>query len=135
MSSYLKRFACGVLALLVYMTMVIAVRTSHFNVIRPILTKKKPPRREASLTELKVVHRAVERAAKVIPGSTCLINAAVGKILLNMLGTESVLRVGVAGDDRMAEVSAHAWLTAGPRIVIGGPPAKVAKYRQITTIP
>lgn len=62
---------------------------------------------------------AVRRAARHIPGSTCLVQALAASLLLSRAGRESHLRIGVMKADRPA-LSAHAWVESDGIVVVGG---------------
>ena len=54
-----------------------------------------------------------------VPRATCLTQALAAQVLLARLGERSVLRIGVARDERLG-VRGHAWLEHRGRVVIGG---------------
>ena len=65
------------------------------------------------------VEWAVNRAARYVPGATCLTQALAAQSLLRRSGHASQLHIGVArGPGR--EFGAHAWLQCHDRVVIGG---------------
>lgn len=55
------------------------------------------------------IARAVSRAARVVPGASCLTQALAAQLLLARAGHFARLRLGVARDAR-GVVHAHAWL-------------------------
>jgi len=61
---------------------------------------------------------SVERAAKLIPGTTCLPKALVLAGMLRSHGYESDLRLGLK--EEAGRVAAHAWVEVGDEIVLGG---------------
>lgn len=61
---------------------------------------------------------AVTRAAKWVPGATCLTQAFACQWLLARQGYASTIRIGVAEGGARA-FRAHAWLVSGGRTVIG----------------
>jgi hypothetical protein len=61
---------------------------------------------------------SVTRAATLVPGATCLVQALAGGWLIRREGGRAVLRFGVAKDD--AGFKAHAWLEGEGGILIGG---------------
>lgn len=64
------------------------------------------------------VRTAVTRVSRRIPGSTCLVQAIAGRWMFKYRGFDAKIRIGV---DKVAEdFSAHAWLTIGDTIVLGG---------------
>ena len=63
---------------------------------------------------------AIPRAAARVPWrSDCLVQALAGERWLSRNGVDTTLTLGVR-KDLPAEFEAHAWLTAGDRIVTGG---------------
>jgi hypothetical protein len=62
---------------------------------------------------------ALERAARVLPGSTCLARAFAGAALLRRERRPSRLDIHVHLDDRR-RFAAHASLVAGDLVVAGG---------------
>ena len=69
--------------------------------------------------DVRTVCRAVERAARYLPGQyLCLAQALAGYVVCSRYGLESVLKVGVKrGRDNRFE--AHAWLEHNGKIVVG----------------
>lgn len=65
------------------------------------------------------ISHAVGRAAKWVPGATCLPQAMAGYIMLSRRGFESRIRVGVLQEDGVP-FRAHAVLVSGSDVVIGG---------------
>lgn len=65
------------------------------------------------------VSRAIERAAKWVPGATCLPQAMAGYVMLSSRGFESRIRVGVLKEDD-APFRAHAVLLSGDDVLVGG---------------
>lgn len=63
---------------------------------------------------------AIRAASRYIPRATCLTQALAAQELLSRAGHPSRVEIGVAkNEDR--KFAAHAWVTCGNRIVIGGP--------------
>lgn len=67
------------------------------------------------------VGQAVSRAARRIPGATCLTQALAAELLLRRRGVEALLRIGVSRE-KGEELKAHAWVESGGRVVVGGDP-------------
>lgn len=65
------------------------------------------------------VARGVRAAAKLVPQSTCLVQALTLQKLLARAGIHARLRVGVAKRDG-SSIEAHAWVEYHGRILIGG---------------
>jgi hypothetical protein len=64
------------------------------------------------------IARDVERAARLVPRATCLVQALAGVWLIARTGAPVALQVGVAFGARGLE--AHAWLESGERVILGG---------------
>jgi hypothetical protein len=62
---------------------------------------------------------AIRRAARLITGSSCLEQALAAQALLTRHGYKPRLTIGVAKD--RAHFEAHAWVTCGDEVLIGGP--------------
>jgi hypothetical protein len=65
------------------------------------------------------IARAIEKAARLIARSNCLIQALAGQALLARYGYKAYLTVGVARDEDLS-LEAHAWVTSKDQILIGG---------------
>lgn len=97
----------------------VAIAGAHWQVrVQPIDAM----RRWASPSTRRSEHRdelllAFRRAANRLPG-TCLIRALALQRFLALHGCSSELRIGVAPGS--TGLQAHAWLTDGQRILIGG---------------
>lgn len=79
------------------------------------------------------VRRALIRASRTLPGSTCLAQALVAQRLLGRGGVTAVLRIGVAAGNRalgVREIEAHAWLEADGVVVTGA--EEMARYAMLT---
>jgi hypothetical protein len=66
--------------------------------------------------------RAIRRASRFVPGSSCLPQAIAAQCLLRREGWTSQIVFGVA-QDKDGDLEAHAWLSNDGRIVVGGEPA------------
>ena len=62
---------------------------------------------------------AISIAARYVPGSKCLVQAIAGRQLLAKYGFPSEIHIGVLKDSRNW-LSAHAWVEAEGKTVIGG---------------
>ena len=60
----------------------------------------------------------VARAARLVPGATCLVQALAAQWLITRSGASAALRFGVARGARGVE--AHVWLESGGQVVLGG---------------
>lgn len=94
-----------------------------FRILRPLLARGAGPSTQPTDTQADDsadrVARAVSAAAQLIPRATCLTQALAAQQLLARRGEPSELHIGVARDPRRG-VTAHAWLAAHDRVVIGG---------------
>lgn len=78
--------------------------------------------------------RAVARSARCIPGASCLTQAVAARILLALIGHQTLIRVGVRrkGD---GGVMAHAWLVdARNRVLIGGTRAELCDFKPLVDL-
>jgi hypothetical protein len=79
------------------------------------------------------VARAIERVSRLVPGATCLTQAAAGHYLLTLYGHPSHIRVGVKPEEG-ARFSAHAWLLSGEAVILGGEAAALSEYRVLADL-
>ena|SRR5690348_15213280 len=63
---------------------------------------------------------AIHAAARIVPGSTCLIRSLAAHALLNRFGYKPVLTIGVAKNN-WGRLEAHAWVSCEGQLLIGGP--------------
>ncbi|MSR22793.1 MAG: lasso peptide biosynthesis B2 protein [Gemmatimonadetes bacterium] len=70
----------------------------------------------------------VARAARVVPGATCLVQALAAEWPIRRGGAAASLRFGVAKGD--GGLDAHAWLESGGRVLLGGDPG--AQFTTLT---
>ena len=71
---------------------------------------------------------AVEAAARTLPWNTlCLTQAVAATRMLSRRGVDWVLHVGLDRDE--GELIAHAWVTSGTKVVVGG--AGVARFARL----
>ncbi|MEJ1937276.1 lasso peptide biosynthesis B2 protein [Nostoc sp. NIES-2111] len=75
----------------------------------------------------------MDLAAKVVPDATCLARAMAGQALLARSGYASDVCIGVEKAD--GKFAAHAWLTSGGAIVLGGTEAELSRYVRMTSFP
>jgi hypothetical protein len=74
---------------------------------------------------------AVTAASRYIPDATCLPQALALQALLAHSGHSSRVEIGVAKDEAHL-LEAHAWVTCGDQVVIGGP--HVARYSSLKVL-
>ena len=110
---------------------VVMVRTKTFAKARPglLAADAAPPPGPEQLR----VHRAVRRAGRLVPGTTCLSEGVAAKRILLARGYGADLHVGVRQGEG-GKTEAHAWLACGTAVVTGGPPEKIARYTVIDVI-
>lgn len=73
------------------------------------------PRRAAPYCE--EICRAVDVAARFVPGATCLVKAQVASAILSRFGYAAEIKIGVA--KQSSDLKAHAWVECDGRVVIG----------------
>jgi hypothetical protein len=102
----------------------VGLRVASFPRVLRVL-RRVPARhlRSAGATETEC-RRAIERAARVLPASTCLARAFAGAALLRREGRPSQLNihVGHVGLDEQRRFAAHASLVAADVVVAGAGP-------------
>jgi len=76
------------------------------------------PLGESDPVMIRAVAVATRRAARVVPGATCLTQAIAMRTLLERRGQSSSLRIGVARSIG-GSLDAHAWVEVNDEIVIG----------------
>lgn len=62
---------------------------------------------------------AVARVSPWIPKASCLTQAVATQVMLSWRGVPAKLHIGVTRNDD-AKFAAHAWVTTGDRVVVGG---------------
>jgi transglutaminase-like putative cysteine protease len=79
------------------------------------------------------VRRAVQRAARSLPGSSCLAQSVVAEALLRASGQPALLTIGVSGarTSAAAPLDAHAWVVSGDLLVAGD--ARLEDYYELMT--
>jgi hypothetical protein len=86
----------------------------HWLLLRPSGPRPRNPATPPGLVAL-----AITRAARHIPGATCLVQAISLCRLLHREGYESVLQVGVLPPNA-GRLEAHAWVECEGEIILGG---------------
>lgn len=77
----------------------------------------------------RAVRRAVNRAARTIPGSACLAQALAAELLLRRAGQSVRVSIGVAPDG--TPLDAHAWVESAG-VLVTGDREDLGKYRTLT---
>ena len=74
---------------------------------------------DGALDDDRALRRAVQRGARLLPGTTCLPQALAGLLFASSRGLRAWVCIGVqAGSDE--PFGAHAWLVTARGVVIGG---------------
>lgn len=76
----------------------------------------------------RAVRRAVDRAARSIPGSDCLPQALTAELMLRRAGLPTLVSIGVTSDGRL--LSAHAW-TESAGFLVTGDGANINRFRTL----
>ncbi|MCC5939970.1 MAG: lasso peptide biosynthesis B2 protein [Balneolaceae bacterium] len=67
------------------------------------------------------VSRYISNCSRLVPwDSKCLAQAAAGKMMMRKKGIPATVFFGVKKGDGNEKIKAHAWLSVGPEIVLGG---------------
>jgi len=132
--SRLKRLASltsGERRLLLHTLFVVAVARVTLWMLPLALARKVVATTTGAMKQISVERLvwAVKAASRWVPQATCLTQAMAVQALLARAGYGSRLEIGVA-KDAAHRFEAHAWVTCGNRIVIGGP--DVARYARLT---
>jgi hypothetical protein len=88
----------------------------------------RPPHAAPDATEARAVRRAVDRAARSIPGSACLAQSITAELLLRRAGQMARLSIGVAPDG--TPLDAHAWVESAG-VLVTGDHADLGRYRTL----
>jgi hypothetical protein len=104
-----------------------------FSRLRNVLARVAGSRHPAGGPPAERVAWAVSKAARYVPGSTCLVQALATKRLLANLGHDAQLHIGVAkdGTDRL---EAHAWVESGGKILVGAL-SDLSRYTPLPPLP
>ncbi|MDQ8165000.1 MAG: lasso peptide biosynthesis B2 protein [Gemmatimonadota bacterium] len=111
----------------------VALRIIPFRQLQRWAARLRPPRKPAESGPV-AVRRAVIRAARTLPGSTCLAQAIVAQRLLAQAGYEAALRIGVVSTPTALEpraIEAHAWVEADGLVVAGE--GKIDRYTALAS--
>lgn len=76
----------------------------------------------------RAVRRAVDRAARTVPGSVCLSQALTAEFLLRRAGCEVRVSIGVAPDG--GPLAAHAWVESAG-VLVTGDAHDLSRYRPL----
>jgi hypothetical protein len=84
---------------------------------------------EADEAAARAVRRAVDRAARTMPGTACLAQALTAEVLLRRGGHEARVVIGVAPDGQ--PLDAHAWVESAG-VLVTGDTGDLERYRTLT---
>lgn len=90
------------------------------------------PRDDDGLSVERIVW-AVRVATRRLPGTTCLVQAMTGHVLLRRRGIPASVRIGVT-KDRVEGFQAHAWLESEGEVLIGGSDRSVGRYEPLAVL-
>ena len=68
-------------------------------------------------TSFEEILRAVNVAARFVPGATCLVKARAASAMLNRFGYAAEIKIGVA--KQASDLKAHAWVECDGQVVLG----------------
>jgi hypothetical protein len=80
------------------------------------------------------VRWAMGHAQRIIPQATCLPQALAAESLLARGGIDATMQIGVM-KTAAGQLTAHAWVESGGRIVVGDLPGGVGVYTRLPTLP
>jgi hypothetical protein len=105
----------------------------HFLTVDRIRRKLEATPRRQGIPTAAAVRRAVTRATRTIPGSSCLVQSLAAEELLRSGGLDALLTIGVASGTAGARLplDAHAWVQSGGLVVAGDAPLE--RYRELVT--
>lgn len=73
---------------------------------------------------------AVHHAARLVPAATCLTQALACQIILSRRSISSTLHIGAIRSPS-TKFSAHAWLTQGGKVLLGGTQQSLEAYSRL----
>jgi hypothetical protein len=101
----------------------VLLRLAPYAAVHRLLTKLPARRAAPSLITPAECTVAIDRAARLVPGTACLARAVAADCLLRRDGRDTVLSIGVCRD-RGPDLEAHAWVESDGVIVTGGEEAR-----------
>jgi hypothetical protein len=119
------------------------LRVLSFNRLHALMAGSSPVGARAGAEWPRAVRRAVLRASRSLPGSSCLAQSLVAERLLRSGGSRARLSIGVAPVDAVnidapdatpaprVALDAHAWVESGGVLVTGDDPRE--RYRILAT--
>lgn len=100
----------------------LGLRLLPFQTLRSLLARLSEPTAKLQMSEPTYVDRvvwAVRVASRYVRGVRCLAQALATQVLLEQRGYPADLRIGFTRS-KYGQMSAHAWVESGGRVVIGG---------------
>ncbi|MCX7646475.1 MAG: lasso peptide biosynthesis B2 protein [Rhodobacteraceae bacterium] len=95
-----------------------------------------PPGAADCRAALAEVAWSVAAAARLVPGASCLTQALAGQALLARRGIAATVRLSLpAAAGGAAAFRPHAWLVAGPALVLGGTAQDYARHHTLAELP
>lgn len=111
------------------------LRLLPFDRLHAVIGGRPPAGAHTDAAWPRAVRRAVLRASRSLPGSSCLAQSLVAERLLRQGGSRARLSIGVAdaqaGDAPRVGLDAHAWVESGGVLVTGDDPHN--RYRVLAT--
>jgi hypothetical protein len=111
------------------------LRLIPFDRLHAMVAGRPPAGTRADDAWPRTVRRAMLRASRSLPASSCLAQSLVAERLLRRGGSRARLSIGVAhteaGDTPSIVLDAHAWVESGGLLVTGGDPHD--RYRVLAT--
>ena len=100
-----------------------------FHMLRAVVERlSRAPRSDPRPAVARAVRRAIDRAARTIPGTACLARALTAEVLLRRAGQPARLSIGVAPDG--APLDAHAWVEC-VGVLVTGDRDDLGRYRTL----
>jgi hypothetical protein len=96
-----------------------------FRPLRAAIDHAGPADGDEDLATARAVRRAVDRAARTIPGSSCLARAFAAEILLRRAGARVRSSIGVSAGG--SPLDAHAWVESAG-VIVAGDATDLARY-------
>ena len=103
----------------------------ELNISSPALVFKRHTGSDACRPSPKQIGLSVERAAKLIPGTTCLPKALAAAKMLCSRGYDCDLRLGLKED--AGRVAAHAWVEVAGEVILGGS-CNISDFKKLPVI-
>ena len=85
---------------------------------------------DLSSDEVDLMAWAVRRGARLVPGASCLTQAAAMQAMLARQSISSTVHLGVLNKDG-GELRSHAWLEVAGRTTLGGPRRTLVGFKEV----